>query len=67
MAEYERRGALLERRWAELTDADAAEIATDAGDLVMAHTRHRAEQLASVLLRTANALERAAELADEHA
>jgi hypothetical protein len=67
MAEYERRGAELEPRWAELVDPSPAQsMIRDAG-VVLRQTRRDAKQLSAVLTRTANELERSAGLAEAHA
>jgi hypothetical protein len=81
MAEYERVAAGLERRWAELTDADVSTPAVHAAASKVTATakpaqpdspayrryERRTTQLAAILSRTADALERSAELAEEHA
>ena len=67
MAAYERRGAELERRWAELTDSPAEHGGADAAEHVKAHTRQGAETVSSILMQLADALERTAALAEEHA
>jgi len=65
MAAYERSGAELERRWAELTEQDADHMDTRA-DLVVRHTEQGAKKAASLLAQLADSLERSAELATEH-
>jgi hypothetical protein len=68
MAEYERRGAALERRWAELAEGNAPPRGTvGTAELVWSRTRQSARQLSAVLDRTAAALQRTAELSAEHA
>jgi len=67
MAEYERRGAALERRWVELVADDKGLRTVPAAELVISHARQGAKQLSAVLSRTADALERSAGLAEEHA
>ena len=67
MAEYERSGAALERRWAELVDSTSPNSTTRAAERVIAHARQGAKDLSAILARTATALERTAELADRHA
>ncbi len=67
MARYERLGAVLETRWAELRHPERRQPGSYALEEVSTHTRQGAKQLSIVLIRTARALERSAELADEHA
>lgn len=67
MADHERQGAVLERRWADLTDPDAPESGRRTGVLVMGRARQGARKIAGVLNRTADALEKSAELAELHA
>lgn len=70
MAEYERGGAELERRWAELVEHDPARGTTSAprdAERVTRRTRLSADRLSGVLTHIADALERTACLADEHA
>ena len=67
MAEYERGGAALERRWAELVDSTTPNGTTCAAESVIAHARQGAKDLSAMLTRTATALERTAQLADRHA
>jgi hypothetical protein len=66
LAAYERLGAELERRWAELIDPDADSEAR-AAELVTRHTRQGAKQASAVLMQLATTLERSAGLAEEHA
>jgi hypothetical protein len=66
MAEYERQGAVLERRWADLMDADGGGGTTRVAELLVGETRRRARQLWLALTRTAEALDASAALADEH-
>ena len=63
MAEYERGGAALERRWAELVDSTTPNGTTCAAESVIAHARQGAKDLSAMLTRTATALERTAERA----
>jgi hypothetical protein len=67
MAEFERHGAVLERRWAELAEWDGVDRSTAPGERVIDHTRRGAKPLSGVLTRMADALDRTASLADEHA
>jgi hypothetical protein len=67
MAEYERHGADLERRWAELVEPSTVQNTVRAAAAVVRDTRQGAKQLSEILTRTANTLERSAELAEEHA
>jgi hypothetical protein len=67
LAEYERGGATLERRWADLVDADAAHGPARGAGIVLRHIRLGAKQLSANLARTAEALERSANLAEQHA
>ena len=68
MAEYERHGAELERRWAELVgDPDVAHTETDASELARRHTRQAAKRGSWILMQLANTLERSAGLAEKHA
>ena len=67
MAEYERQGAELERRWAELIDSDTGQPATRAAELVVRRTRQGAEQASGILKQLADALQRSADLAEESA
>lgn len=67
MAEYERRGATLERRWAELVEWEVVYGQTRAAERVTSHTRRGARQLTTLLTRMADALDKSARLADEHA
>lgn len=67
MADYERRGATLERRWADLVDPSKPASAARGADLVLEQARQGAKQLSTILARTADALERTAELAETHA
>ena len=68
MAEYERHGAELERRWAELIgDPDVAHTETGASELAMRHTRQAAKHGSWILMQLANTLERSAALAEKHA
>jgi hypothetical protein len=66
MAEYERQGAVLERRWADLMDPEGRGGTTRAAELLMSETRRRAKQLWMALSRTAEALDASAALAEEH-
>ena len=67
MAAYERLGAELERRWAELIDTDAAHREVRAAELVIRHTRQGAKQASAILMQLAKTLETSAGLAEEHA
>jgi hypothetical protein len=67
MAAYERLGAELEHRWAELVDPDAADSEARAAELVIRPTRQGAKQASAILMQLANTLERSAALAEEHA
>lgn len=67
MAEYERHGADLERRWADLADPEVREAPGTTNQLVRSHTFQSARQLSRSLHLTAAALDKAADLADEHA
>jgi len=67
MAAYERQGAELERRWAGLVEPAAVHRAGRAGQATMGRTWASAKQLGEVMSRTADALERSAELAEDHA
>jgi hypothetical protein len=67
MAEYERRGASLERRWAELADGDTPRGTIGTAEQVLSRTRQSAKQLSAMLDRTAATLLRTAELSTEHA
>ncbi len=67
MAQYERLGAVLESRWAELQHPEPGRPGSNAADEVSTHARQGAKHVSLVLMRTARALERSAELADEHA
>jgi hypothetical protein len=57
------RGAII----AGAMEREAVDPAGSAADRVVAHARVSAEQLSSVLSRTAAALEKSASLAEEHA
>jgi hypothetical protein len=67
LAEYERHGAQLERRWAELIDPKPADRAARNAERARSLTRTNAEHVSSALNRTADALENAAAIAEEHA
>jgi hypothetical protein len=67
MAEYERQGAVLERRWADLVEHDLSRSASQAAEAIRGLTRQRVEQVCQVLTRLAATLEKSAELADQHA
>jgi hypothetical protein len=67
LAEYERRGAELEYRWADLIDPDPAHSEIRTADLITGHTRQTAETASGILTQLANTLKRTAELAEEHA
>jgi len=67
MAAYERRGAELELRWADLADSDGAPAMSRAAARGKSHAQQGAKQLWEVLTRTADVLERSAQLAEEHA
>jgi hypothetical protein len=67
MAEYERLGASLESRWAELLQPNHVPAPIRAAESHMRHAHQGARQLSAVLLRTAEALDRSAELAEKHA
>ena len=68
MAEYERHGAELELRWAELIEnPDVGDTQTSAAELVMRHTRQSAKGGARILMQLANTLERSAGLAEKDA
>ena len=67
MAEHERGGAALERRWAELLDPSSVQSTRRASEFVVRHTRRGAKRLSAILIRTAEALEKTADLAEEHA
>jgi hypothetical protein len=66
MAEYERRGAELERRWAHLIDPDTGHSEIRTADLIMRHTRQGAKTASSILTQLADTLESSADLAEEH-
>jgi hypothetical protein len=53
LADYERQGAELERQWAELNDPEHADQAASAVERTTRLTRKNAEQLSSILNRTA--------------
>ena len=67
MAQHERHGAELERRWVELTDPAAVHGEIRTAELVRRHTRQGAKQASGILTQLADTLERSAGLADEHA
>ena len=77
MAEYERLGAELESRWAELTDPDPADpdpadpdpahSGMPAAQLVDRQTQQGAKQLSRIMMQLATTLERSSVLAEEHA
>ena len=67
MAEFERHGAELECRWADIVDPKAGAGTTRSAEVVFGHTRQGARHLAVTLQRTARELERSARLAEEHA
>lgn len=63
LADYERHGAELERQWA----GAAIELVTDRAESTRSLTRKQAEHLSAELDRAAEALEKTASLADQHA
>lgn len=67
LAEYERRGAGLERALSQLTDPGPADHVMSDAEQAMSRVRRNAEHLSSLLNRTADALETTAALADAHA
>jgi hypothetical protein len=67
MADYERLGANLERRSAELLDPKPADRAVNAAAEARSFMQANAELLSSALSRTAEALERTVDVAEEHA
>ena len=67
MANYERHGAELERRWADLIDPDPARRETRAAELALRHTRQGAKHASTILTRLANTLDRSAHIAEAHA
>lgn len=66
MAAYERLGAELESRWAELVDPGPTDSGTRAAQLVVRQTRQGVKQLCGILTQLAITLERSAELAEAH-
>lgn len=67
MAAYERHGAELERRWAELVAPDSARGEGDVAEEVMAHTQQSVKTASSILTQLAATLDRTAALAEAHA
>jgi hypothetical protein len=67
MAEYERLGAQLERRWGELVAPGAVRGVSHAAERTLAETREGARRLSVTLSATAEALEKSAVLAEAHA
>jgi hypothetical protein len=67
MAKYERHGAELERRWADLVDPDPAHRETRAAEQVMRHTREGATHASTILTRLAKTLDKSARMAELHA
>jgi hypothetical protein len=65
MAEYERRGAELERRWGALTEPNTAHSGLRAAELARKRTRESAGQASRLLTLLAKSLERSARLAEE--
>jgi hypothetical protein len=65
--DYERVGAEIERRWAELSEKDAHRDAAPAGAVVVRHTLRAAENTSVLLAQLADTLARSAQLAEEHA
>lgn len=67
LAEHERAGAKLERRWGALVDGEEPDTPGHAAGRLLGEMRQGARQLATNLSRTAEALERSAQLAEQHA
>lgn len=73
LAEHERHGGQLERQWAELMDAEAHDVpepssgSAGRAEIAVSQLREGAKRLSSILIQTANTLERSAALAEEHA
>ncbi len=67
MAEYERRGADLETRWAALPDPESARGTAPAAQRGSPDTPHGEQTASSILSELANTLEQTAVLADKHA
>jgi hypothetical protein len=67
LAEYERGGATLERRWAALVEHEQIDTPSQASERLLREIRQGARQLAANLIRTADALEKSAQLAEQHA
>lgn len=67
MAKYERHGAELELRWADLVDPDPNRRAIRAAELVLRDTQRGAKHASTILTRLANTLERSARIAEGHA
>ena len=67
MAEYERHGARLERRWGDLVERNGADRAVHEARDTIALIHEGAQRLSSRLSETATALEMSAVLAGEHA
>jgi hypothetical protein len=67
IAELERHGAALERRWAKIVDSDGSVATRQTSELMLGRTREAARALSKKLLLAADVLETSAELAEEHA
>lgn len=67
MAKYERQGAELELRWADLVDPDPDRRERHAAELALKDTRQGAKHASSILARLAITLDRSARIADSHA
>jgi hypothetical protein len=63
MADYERQGAVLERRWGKLVEP--APPSASAAESIRRQVRENAQSLADCLSRTATLLEESATLAEE--
>ena len=67
LAGYERQGAELEIKWAELMESQPVQPTLTAAESAKSSTRRNAEHLSLELDRTAQALEKTAVIAQEHA
>jgi hypothetical protein len=67
LAAYERRGAVLERRWAKLAEPGNPATTRRTTETMLGRARNGARELAAKLAHAADALEVSAQLADEHA
>lgn len=57
----------MERRWADLADANSRQPEARAGNVLVTRAQQGARELSQIMSRTADALEKSAHLADQHA